>query len=438
MSIKVSNLHDTPAEGSDTERAATLNAAQTMEPTMPFETYPFQPKRIALFSGNYNYVMDGPVRALNKLVGFLEKQNIEVLVFAPTAKEPAFKHNGTLISVPSVPIPGRSEYRMALGLPRKHRRMLEEFAPDLIHLAAPDILGCAALRWARKNNVPAVASFHTRFDTYPRYYHLGWIEKYVTAFMRRFYHKCTHIYAPSSCMVQVLKAQDMAPDIRIWSRGVELDTFNPSKRNQAWRRAHGIEDHDILIAFVGRVVLEKGLGVFADTLDKLTAMGIAHKALIVGDGPERQRFSERLPNAVFTGYLRGDELATAYASSDIFFNASITETFGNVTLEAMASGLPCICADATGSRSLVEHGKNGYLVEPSDISGFALRIAELINNPALRTEMASASLQKGRGFSWESILAGLLEQYRDVLASEALKGHPILTMRYASDLHTAE
>ena len=177
---------------------------------MPFETHNLRPKRIALFSGNYNYVMDGPVRALNTLVAFLEKQGIEVLVFAPTAREAAFAHKGTLLSVPSVALPGkRSEYRFALGLPR--RCQLEAFAPDLIHLAAPDLLGWRALAWAKKHNVPAVASFHTRFDTYPRYYNMAWLEKYVTALMRKFYHRCEQVYVPSDCMKAILEAQNMEP-----------------------------------------------------------------------------------------------------------------------------------------------------------------------------------------------------------------------------------
>ena len=124
--------------------------------------------RIALFSGNYNYVMDGPVKALNRLVAFLESQGHEVLVFAPTIKEPAFDHSGTLISAPSVPFPGRGEYRLALGMSGEMKRRLAELKPDLVHLAAPDYLGYCALRWAQKNDLPAVASFHTRFDTYPR------------------------------------------------------------------------------------------------------------------------------------------------------------------------------------------------------------------------------------------------------------------------------
>ena len=438
MSIKVSK---TPVStGHDASGPLTgVEASNEERPgTMPFETRPFMPRRIALFSGNYNYVMDGPVRALNKLVAFLEARGTEVLVFAPTSRDAAFEHSGTLVSVPSFPLPGRGEYRVALGMPKKIRQTLEDFAPDMIHLAAPGFLGNAALKWAKKRGIPAVASFHTRFDTYPRYYHMAWLEKYVTAYVRRFYHDCVHVYAPSACMVQVLEEQDMAPDIRIWSRGVETSLFNPDKRSSAWRKDCGFADTDVVIAFVGRLVLEKGLDVFADTLDQLQASGVACKALIVGDGPEREHFAERLPDAIFTGYLNGKDLARAYASADIFFNASITETFGNVTLEAMASGLPCVCANATGSRSLVDNGITGFLVPPNNPQEFARKLATLIMDAPLRTKMAQASLKNGKDYSWDNILNGLLAHYSEALNQAKIAAPAYRRYGDAVDLPAAE
>lgn len=386
---------------------------------MPYDVAQYKPRRIALFSGNYNYVMDGPVRALNKLVGYLEKQGIEVLVFAPTAKKAAFQHQGKLISVPSVPLPGRGEYRIALGLPKRIRQQLIGFAPDMIHLAAPDMLGRGALKWAEENDVPAVASFHTRFDTYPRYYKMAWLEKHVTAYMRRFYHRCEQIYVPSPCMAEELHSQNMAHNIGIWSRGVDTEVFNPQQRDLKWRQQLGIADDETVIAFVGRLVLEKGLGIFADTLDLLAEREIKFKALIVGDGPERERFTNRLPDAIFTGYLNGDNLARAYASSDIFFNASITETFGNVTLEAMACGLPAVCANATGSRSLVSHNENGLLAETLEPAIFADHLQNIIETPKLKAQMANNSLQRAQEYTWDAVLSRLLEQYSDVMAVHA-------------------
>lgn len=384
---------------------------------MPYDVTQHKPRRIALFSGNYNYVMDGPVRALNKLVEYLENRGVEVLVFAPTAEKAAFQHQGTLVSVPSVSLPGRGEYRIALGLPKSVRQKLIDFAPDMVHLAAPDMLGRGALKWAEENNVPAVASFHTRFDTYPRYYKMAWLEKYVTTYMRRFYHRCEQIYVPSPCMAEELQAQNMAHNIGIWSRGVDTKLFNPEQRDAGWRRQLGIADGEVVIAFVGRLVLEKGLGIFADTLDLLAKRGIKFKALIVGEGPERDRFTNRLPDAIFTGYLNGKTLARAYASSDIFFNASITETFGNVTLEAMACGLPAVCANATGSRSLVGHNENGLLADALEPAIFADHLQRIIETPSLKTQMAAASLLRAQEYTWDAVLSRLFEQYSDVMAA---------------------
>ena len=323
--------------------------------------------RIALFSGNYNYVRDGANRALNRLVSYLEKQGVEVLVFSPTTATPAFAPAGTLVSVPSVPVPLRSEYRIAMGLSESIRKKVEAFKPDLIHLSAPDWLGYSALRYALRRGIPAIASFHTRFDTYFSYYGLPWLDRAFSRYLGHFYRHCERVYAPSESMAQEMRSAKMGRDIRIWSRGVDGSFFNPSMRSLDWRRSHGIGDDEVVMTFVGRLVLEKGLDVFADVSEALTRQSKDHRVLVVGDGPERDKFARQFPSAIFTGFLSGEDLSRAYASSDFFLNPSTTETFGNVTLEAMATGLPVICADATGSRSLVKHGKNGFLCSPATL-----------------------------------------------------------------------
>lgn len=384
------------------------------------------PLRIALFSGNYNYVMDGPVRALNKLIGHLNARGHQTLVFAPTVKEPAFQHEGTLISVPSIALPGsRSEYRIGLGIHGKLKEKLDAFAPTLIHLSAPDYIGHTALKYAQARGIPAVASFHTRFDTYPRYYGAKWLERYLTAYMRRFYGGCEHVYPPSQSMADELKTDSIGDDIRIWARGVDSELFNPARRDLTWRRAHGVDDTDILVVFVGRVVLEKGIDVFADAVIQAAAQNKRIKALVVGEGPERPRFQEKLPSGVFTGYQQGEDLARAYASADIFFNPSITETFGNVTLEAMASGLASVCARASGSRSLVEDGVTG-LLSPSEngADGFARCLIELGTDDDRRREMGETARRRSLDFSWPAILDGLIENYREAIVAHARRNQP--------------
>jgi len=377
---------------------------------------PDQTLRVALFSGNYNYVTDGAAVALNHLVAHLERQGIESLVFSPTADPPAFAPAGTLVPVPSVGFPGRSEYRVALGLPREQRRRLEAFRPTLFHLSAPDLLGYAARGLARRWRVPLVASFHTRYDTYFRYYRMAWLEGTVTRYLRHFYRPCEHVYVPSESTAQVLRQQNMARDVRIWSRGVDAGRFNPGRRDLEWRRSLGFGDAEPVIAFVGRLVLEKGIDSFARTVAGLRERGAAHRVLVVGDGPERVRFHALLPeDAVFTGHLDGDALARAYASSDLFLNPSVTETFGIVTLESMAAGLPAVCADATGSQSLVAHGESGVLVRPGDDAGYVDAVERLTADPALRARMGAAAHERSRRYTWDAVIDALVEQYREVL-----------------------
>lgn len=372
-----------------------------------------KPLKVALFSGNYNYVMDGPVRCLNRLVAYLQAQGHQVMVFAPTTDRPACKPAGTLVSVPSAPLPGRSEYRLALGLPRSVRAKLEAFGPDLFHLSAPDWLGHSAQKVAQRWGVPAVASFHTRFDTYARYYGGAWLEAWMTAVLTRFYNRCEHVYVPSVSMLQELKTQGVTADLRIWSRGVDRAEFDPARRDMDWRRAAGVADDQTLVVFVGRLVLEKGLDKLIAAYDQAQADGGRVRFLVVGDGPERERLQTRLPNAVFTGYLNDAPLGRAYASGDVFFNPSVTETFGNVTLEAMASGLPVVCANATGSTSIVTHGRTGLVA--ADPADFYSLIRELADDASRRAQMSQAARVESRHYDWEAVMSGLLANYYEAL-----------------------
>ena len=392
---------------------------------------PRRPLKIALFSGNYNNVVDGPVKALNRLVGFLLDRGHEVLVFAPTIDEPAIAPTGTLISVPSVAIPGRSEYRLAGGLNQKVRQVINEmpatpqgrtvkdrladFQPDIIHLSAPDYLGYRALKYADAEGIPAVASFHTRFDTYFQYYGAGWLQPLALKYMRHFYSLCRHVYVPSPSMGDALREVGIGDDIRMWTRGVDGTLFSPEHRDMGWRRSIGFDDTHVLAVFVGRIVLEKGLQVFADAFQKARAEAPALRALVIGDGPERKRFEGLLPaDSHFTGTLHNETLAKGYASADIFLNPSITETFGNVTLEAMASGLPSVCAAASGSVSLIRDRETGRLGPPTS-EGMAPLLKELALNATQRQTFGRAARQDSRSYDWVAILENLVENYREAI-----------------------
>ena len=359
--------------------------------------------RIALFSGNYNYVRDGANQALNRLAGYLLRQGAAVRVYSPTVAEPAFEATGDLVSLPSIAFPGRGDYRFPLGLPRRIRRDLAEFAPNIVQVSSPDPSGHRAVTWARKRGLPVLASVHTRFETYFRYYNMSWLEPGVEAILRRFYRRCDALVAPSESMAQVLRERRMNYDVGIWSRGVDRELFHSGRRDMAWRRAQGIGDDEVVVGFLSRLVMEKGLDVFSDAIDELVRHGVRHRVLIIGEGPARGWLENRLPGAVFTGFMGGETLAGAVAGIDVLLFPSVTETFGNVTLEAMACGVPVVAAAATGSESLVDDRVTGRLIRPGAVHQFAEAVRGYIADPALRAVHGKAGEARSLEFSWDRI-----------------------------------
>jgi len=373
--------------------------------------------RVALFSGNYNYTRDGANQALNLLVGHLLDRGVRVRVYSPTVDEPAFPPTGDLVSVPAIPMPaGRAEYKLARGLPKKVRADLEAFAPNLIHVSAPEILGHRAVTWARKHNIASVASFHTRFETYPRYYHIGFVEPLLTGMLTRFYNRVDEVVVPSPSVADLIKSWGVTVPVSIWSRGVDHEQFNPGRRDLAWRRSLGIADNEVAVGFLGRLVLEKGLDIFADVVNELTRRGVPHKVLVVGDGPARDWFADRVPDAVFAGFQSGDDLGRAVAGMDVFFNPSVTETFGNVTSEAMAAGVAVVAARATGAVDLIEEGVNGFLVPPRNVNAYADAIQRLIEDDSLRASAGTSGHAKAQAYVWGPVNEAVLQTYFAVMA----------------------
>ena len=296
----------------------------------PAEEKPAEGLRLALFSGNYNYTRDGSNQALNRLAAYLIEAGATVRVYSPTTDTPAFAPAGDLVSAPSVAIPGRSEYRLALGLTPSLKADLAAFQPTLIHLSAPDLLGAQAGRWGRQAGLPVVASLHTRFETYLSYYGFDWLRPTVERYLDRFYRGCDRVLAPNAPIADLLREQGLGERVRVWGRGVDRTRFSPERKDMAWRRSLGIADHEIVVAFLGRLVMEKGLDVLAETLTQLKGQPI--RPLIIGDGPARAFLRARASDAIFTGHLDGDALGRAVSSADILFHPSLTEAFGNASL----------------------------------------------------------------------------------------------------------
>ena len=372
------------------------------------------PLRIALFTGNYNHVEDGVSRTLGRLVGHLLDRGHEVVVLGPTVDRP-LDQPGRFVAVPSVAAPGRPEYRVSTGFPSPVRREVERFAPHVVHIATPDVLGHKALAWARGLGIPVVSTYHTHFASYLDYYRLGLAEGALWAVLRRFYNRCREVYVPTPAMQDALLAHGVTSTLRLWPRGIELDRFTPDARSQDWRRAMGFDDDDVVVSFVSRLVKEKGLDVFVHVVRQLRAEGRPVRALVVGEGPERAALRAELPGGVFTGHLSGAALATAYASSDVFLFPSETETFGNVTLEAMASGLAVVAADAAGTASLVDDERTGLLCPPREPGAFTAAVRRAVDSPDLRSRLGAAARHDARAYGWPEILNRMEQFYAGVV-----------------------
>jgi len=212
-------------------------------------------------------------------------------------------------------------------------------------------------------------------------------------------------------MAQLLRDQRMNYDVGIWTRGIDREIFNPGRRDLAWRRSLGIEDDMPTIGFVGRIVMEKGLDVFSDTIDRLARQQVRHKVLVVGEGPARDWFEKRLPDAIFTGFQGGSDLGRAVASMDMLFNPSVTETFGNVTLEAMAASLPVVAASATGSQCLVTDGVTGRLIRPGARDQFCAALAHYCRDEKARRKAGKAGCEASLSYGWDEINQELVDSY---------------------------
>ena len=381
--------------------------------------------RVALFSGNYNCIADGANQALNRLVGYLLRHGFDVRVYSPVVPNPAFEPAGELVGVRSIPLPGRGEYRVAVGLTRAARRDLDTFGPDVIHVSAPDPLGRAAQGYAQLRGIPLVASLHTRFETYFAFYRLGFVRATIERYLRRFYGRCDRVLVPNGPMAEMLAGDGVDPArIAIWSRGVDRTKFDPARRSPAWRAAHGIGESELAVLFFGRLVREKGIADFVAAFKRAALPN--GRAVVIGEGPARAEFARALPGAVFAGHLADEALGEAVASADVLLNPSATEAFGNVNLEAMAAGLAVISADAPSSRTLIKPGRTGLLVQPGDIAGYAEALKALAGNGALRERLGQAARAESARYDWDAASAAVAAVYAGLMpTSLAAKVTPL-------------
>lgn len=373
-------------------------------------------KRVFIVNGSYCCVSDGSIQTLRRLADYLRAASVEVTILcgsSPVNDETV--HADRVISVPSLPLPFEHEYRLPFGLTDAARREILSSPDTLLHLGAPDTLAVSCLRLAEKCDLPVVTSFHSNIVSYFKFLRLPRVlERAGWRYFRWFYGKCDQTYVPTESIRRELERNGVRANYLPWPRGVDGKVFSPRFYSDSWRAGLGVAPDDIVVLFVARLKWEKNLEMLRRVVSRLHDASPSVRTVVVGDGTAYDELTRTLPDTRFTGHLSGEALSTAYASADIFLYPSTTDTFGNVTLEAMASGLPTVCADAPGSRSLVDNGTTGYLANPDSVEDFSEKVMSLVKNKVLRRNMSRAALERSRHYEWDNAMRLISGYYNDL------------------------
>jgi len=341
--------------------------------------------RIALVTDTYTPQVNGVTTIARRIVGVLAQAGHPTAVVAPAYPGTA---PGTELRVRSLPFPPYRDIRLSLPRFSRVARFLDDFRPDLVHVLTEGPLGLAGRRYALRRGVPLVTSFHTDFPQHSRYYGLGRLEPLIWRWLVWFHRPAALVHTPGEAVRAELARRGVAR-VRVWGNGVDTARFDHRRRDPAFRDRLGVPYGAALVLHVGRLAAEKNLDVLVTAWTIARGqLGDAAAFAFAGDGPVARRCAAAMPWAIHLGFLDVEVLAALYASADLCVLPSRTETCGLVALEALASGLPVVAADAGGFRESVTHGRTGFLVPPDDARGFAAAIARLVLDAGLRRRMS--------------------------------------------------
>ncbi|WP_427133426.1 glycosyltransferase family 4 protein [Pseudarthrobacter sp. S9] len=377
--------------------------------------------RIAIVAESFLPLMNGVTHSILRVLEHLQERGDEVLVIAPSTQDadvPAEVYGAYIHRLPSVPLAGYANVRVALGGVYRVKRILADYAPDVVHLASPFVLGWRAAQAAHQLGIPTVAIYQTEIPSYAARYGVPFLENWAWNRVEQIHLLASRTLVPSTFALNQLRGRGI-PRVDMWRRGVDTQRFSPEKRDAGWR-ASAAPDGERIIGYVGRLAAEKqveDLAVLADVPGT--------RLVIVGDGPQRAALQTALPAAVFTGFLGGEELARAVASFDLFVHPGEFETFCQTIQEAMASGVPVVATGRGGPLDLVENSRTGWLYEPGDLAGLRARVMDLTGDDAKRRAFAEAAHASVQGRTWSVLGDELIRHYKAVAGHPAV-GRPVI------------
>lgn len=366
---------------------------------------------------------------LGRLVDGLAARGHDVTIVRPRQRHESPRHSTTQrlacrhIRLPGFPMPGYPQLRIGFPARWRMQQLWTTNRPDLVHVATEGPLGASAITAARQLGIPVTSSFHTNFDQYTRDYRLGWIKPVVAAWLRRVHNRTRRTFVPTRDLHARLAAEGYA-NLRILSRGVDTELYSPRRRDDSLRASWGAGPQDPVILHVGRMAAEKNYPLLFRAFDAVKAVEPRAKLVLVGDGPMLAAYQRQRPDAIFTGFYTGPNLARHYASGDVYLHASYTETFGNVVTEALASGLALGAFDYAAAHEFVRHGENGLVAAVPHEEAFLANAVRLARDAGLRARLTAAGRATAERLSWDTVIenfaANLAEAAGDSVGGSTL------------------
>jgi glycosyltransferase involved in cell wall biosynthesis len=366
--------------------------------------------RVALISETFLPDVNGVAATICRILEYLQAEGHQALLFAPKGA-PAGYAGAEVVVLKGATFPLYRSLRLTPPQPGIAAR-LREFRPDLIHLVGPVLVGALGPSVGRRLGLPVISTYHTNLGTYSEHYGLGFLRDAINSHLRRIHNGCAVTLCPSTETRRALQSQGFQR-VEIWGRGVDTGRFAPGHRSQAWRAALGIQAGEVVLLYVGRLASEKRLDLLLDAPLERERV----RLVLVGDGPARPDLERRFRGLPvnFLGFRRGHDLATAYASADVFVFPSSTDTFGQVVQEAMASGLPVVGASGGGQLDLIQPGETGLLFESGSGPDLRAQLNRLVGDPELRLAMGRAGRRAAERRTWPTVMAELMGHYQRAL-----------------------